>query len=90
MNIEDLLNNPEFKIDIPTFILELKIKNLMSEYRSIEILKRQVQLIEMQKGKTGQELESAIDNEMEKMNNQFSEWLKTDLIDFANRSDSEE
>jgi hypothetical protein len=89
MNIEDLLNNPEFKIDIPTFILELKIKNLISEYRSIAILKRQVQLIEMQKGKTGQELESAIENEMEKMNNQFSEWLKTDSIDFANRSDSE-
>ena len=88
MNIEDLMNNPKFKIDIPTFILNLKINNLMNEYRSKAILKRQIHLLELQKGKTGQELENAVEKELEKLNNQFSEWLKQDLIDFVDDSDA--
>ncbi|WP_298884247.1 hypothetical protein [uncultured Polaribacter sp.] len=89
MNIEDLMNNPSFKIDIPTFLLDLKIKSLMNEYRSTAILKRQIHLLELQKGKTGQELENAVEKEMERMNNQFSEWLKEDIIDFASDSASD-
>jgi hypothetical protein len=88
MNIEDLMNNPKFKIDIPTFLLDLKVNNLMNEYRSRAILKRQIHLLELQKGKTGQELENAVEKELEKLNNQFSEWLKQDLIDFVDDSDA--
>jgi len=87
MNIEELMNNPEFNIDIPTYLLNLKVKTLMNEYRSIAILKSNLTLIEMQKGKTGQELETSVEKKMEELNNQFSEWLKTDLIDFALGSD---
>jgi hypothetical protein len=89
MNIEDLMNNPTFKIDIPSFLLDLKIKTLMNEYRSAEILKRQVHLLELQKGKTGQELETSVEKEMERMNEKFSGWLKEDLIDFASGSESD-
>ena len=88
MNIEDLIKNPNFKIDIPSFLLDLKIKTLMNEYRSIEILKKQVHLLELQKGKTGQELETSVEEEMEKMNEKFSEWLKEDIIAFATDSDA--
>lgn len=88
MNIEYLMNNPKFKIDIPTFLLDLKVNNLMNEYRSKAILKRQIDLLELQKGKTGQELENAVEKELEKLNNQFSEWLKQDLIDFVDDSDA--
>ena len=87
MNIEELMNNPSFKIDIPSFLIQMKIENLMNSYRSKAMLKRQVEILELQKGKTGQELENAVESEIEMLENKFSEWLKEDMIDFATDSD---
>jgi hypothetical protein len=53
----------------------------MNNYHLKEILKRQIEILELQKGKTGQELESAVEYEIETLNNKFSEQLKDDLID---------
>ena len=88
MNIEELMNNPSFKIDISSFLIQMKIENLMNSYRSKAILKRQVEILELQKGKTGQELENAVESEIEMLENKFSEWLKEDMIDFATDSDA--
>lgn len=87
MNIEELMNNPSFKIDIPSFLIQMKIENLMNSYRSKAMLKRQIEILEVQKGKTGQELENAVESEIEMLENKFSEWLKEDMIDFATDSD---
>ena len=90
MNFDDIkneLNNPEFKIDIATFLLELKADSLMNSYKLDSILKRQIEILELQKGKTGQELENAVESEIEMLNEKYSEWLKDDLIDVVNGSD---
>jgi len=90
MNFDDIknsLNNPEFKIDIPTFLLGLKADSLMNSYKLDSILKRQIEILELQKGKTGQELENAVESEVEMLNEKYSEWLKDDLIEIVNGSD---
>ena len=87
MNFDDIkneLNNPTFKIDIGTLLVNIHSTNLMNSYHLKSILKRQVEILELQKGKTGQELESAVEIEIEGLNNQFSEWLKEDLINVVN------
>ncbi|TDP02461.1 hypothetical protein [Flavobacterium sp. 245] len=87
MNFDDIkneLNNPTFKIDIGTLLVNIHSTNLMNSYHLKSILKRQVEILELQKGKTGQELESAVEIEIEELNNQFSEWLKEDLINVVN------
>ncbi|AOW18675.1 hypothetical protein LPB03_14965 [Polaribacter vadi] len=90
MNFDDIknsLNNPEFKIDIATFLLELKADSLMNSYKLDSILKRQIEILELQKGKTGQELENAVESEIEMLDDKYSEWLKNDLIDVVNGYD---
>lgn len=87
MNFDDIkkeLNNPTFKINIGTLLVNIHSTNLMNSYHLKSILKRQVEILELQKGKTGQELESAVEIEIEELNNQFSEWLKEDLINVVN------
>ena len=90
MNFDDIknsLNNPEFKIDIATFLLELKADSLMNSYKLDSILKRQIEILELQKGKTGQELENAVESKIEMLDDKYSEWLKNDLIDVVNGYD---
>jgi hypothetical protein len=86
MNIEELMKNPKFKIDIPTFILEIKKETLMNKYVLNSILKRQVEILELQKGKTGQELENAVESELERIENQHAEWVDIDMVDFLSES----
>ncbi|MEP5936476.1 MAG: hypothetical protein ABJ218_15275 [Winogradskyella arenosi] len=85
-DIKDELNNPKFNIDIPTFLLELKADSLMNSYKLDSILKRQIEILELHKGKTGQELENAVESEIEMLNEKYSEWLKADLIDIVSGS----
>ncbi|RYJ39310.1 hypothetical protein NU08_1618 [Flavobacterium anhuiense] len=89
MNFDDIkneLNNPTFKIDIATFLMNIHSTNLMNSYYLKSILKRQVEILELQRGKTGQELETSIELEIERLNQMFSEWLKEDLINVVNDS----
>ena len=89
MNFDDIkneLNNPTFKIDIGTFLINIHSTNLMNSYYLKSILKRQVEILELQKGKTGQELETSVKLEIEGLNQMFSEWLKEDLINVVNDS----
>lgn len=87
MNFNDIkneLNNPNFKIDIGTFLVNIQSTNLMNGYYLSSILKKQIEILELQKGKTGQELESSIQNELSDLQNLFSDFLKEDLIDIVN------
>jgi len=83
-DIKNELNNPSFKIDIGTFLMRMHTTNLMNSYHLKSILKRQVEILELQKGKTGQELESSVKLEIERLNDMFSEWLKEDIINVVN------
>lgn len=83
-DIKNELNNPSFKIDIGTFLMRMRTTNLMNSYHLKSILKRQVEILELQKGKTGQELESSVELEIERLNDMFSEWLKEDIINVVN------
>jgi hypothetical protein len=85
-DISDELNNPTFKIDIGTFLMNIHSTNLMNSYYLKSILKRQVEILELQKGKTGQELETSVELQIEELNQMFSEWLKEDLINVVNDS----
>lgn len=87
--IKDELNNPKFKIDFGTFLINMHSTNLMNNYYLKSILKRQVEILELQKGKTGQELETSVELEIERLNEIFSNWLKEDLINDVNNSTQE-
>ncbi|TXD80718.1 hypothetical protein ESY86_20200 [Subsaximicrobium wynnwilliamsii] len=52
----------------------------MNSYHLKAILKRQVQIVELQKGKTGQELDESVQIEIDILNEKFSGWLKEDII----------
>ena len=87
MNFDEIkneLNNPKFKIDIGTFLINMHSTNLMNNYYLKSILKHQVEILELQKGKTGQELKTSVEVEIERLNEKFSNWLKEDLINVVN------
>lgn len=89
MNFDDIkneLNNPSFKIDIGVFLMRMQTTNLMNSYYLKSILKRQVEILELQKGKIGQELDNAVELEIERLNGEYSKWLKEDLIDIVSDS----
>lgn len=89
MNFDDIkneLNNPTFKIDIGTFLVNIQSTNLMNSYYLQSILKKQIEILELEKGKTGQELENAVQSELTDLQNLFSDFLKEDLIDAVNDS----
>ena len=80
MDIENLLNNPKFNIDLRTLLMSIHSTNLINSYHLKAILKRQIEILELQKGKTEQELEDTVQSEIESLNEKFSEWLKEDFI----------
>lgn len=82
--IQNELNNPNFKINIGTFLMHMHSTNLMNSYHLKSILKQQVEILELQKGKTGQELESAVELKIEKLNEMYSSWLAEDLGNIIN------
>lgn len=87
MNFDDIkneLNNPKFKIDIGILLVSIQSTNLMNSYYLSSILKKQIELLELQKGKTGQELENSVQAELSDLHNLFSGFLKEDLIDVVN------
>lgn len=87
MNFDDIkneLNNPKFKIDIGTLLVSIQSTNLMNSYYLSSILKKQIEIIELQKGKTGQELESSVQAELSDLHDLFDGFLKEDLIDVVN------
>ena len=84
MNIDDIkneLNNPKFKIDIVALLFNIHKINLLNSYHLKSILKRQLVLLELQKGKQGQELESAVERELEALELEFSNWITEDIVD---------
>ncbi len=87
MNFDDIkneLNNPNFKIDIGAFLVSIQSTNLMNGYYLSSILTKQIEILELQKGKTGQELENSVQTEFSNLQNLFSDFLKEDLIDIVN------
>ena len=87
MNFDDIkneLDNPNFKIDIGTLLVSIQSTNLMNSYYLSSILRKQIEILELQKGKTGQELESSVQSEFSDLQNLFSGFLKEDLIDIVN------
>lgn len=85
-DINDELNNPSFKIDMGVLLMKMHTTNLINSYHLKSILKRQVEILELQRGKTGQELDNAVELEIERLNEEYSKWLKEDLIDAVNDS----
>lgn len=83
-DIKDELNDPSFNIDLASLLMRIHTGNLMNGYHLKAILKRQVEILESHKGKTGQELETAVESELGSLNNKFSEWLKDDLMNDVN------
>ena len=83
-DIKNELNNPNFNIDIGALLIRIHTGNLMNGYHLKAILKRQIEILELQKGKTGQELDDAVLSEIENLNDKFSQWLKEDLIQDVN------
>lgn len=89
MDINDLdkqMNNPSFRINIGAFLLNIQQTNLMNSYKLKTILEKHIEIKEMLKGKTGQELESSVIEELDLLNQKFIEWLKEDLIDLIHNS----
>ena len=87
MNFDDIkneLDNPKFKIDIGTLLVSIQSTNLMNSYYLSSILKKQIEILELQKGKTGQELENSVQSELVELHNLFDGFLKEDLIDVVN------
>jgi hypothetical protein len=87
MNFDDIkneLDNPKFKIDIGTLLVSIQSTNLMNSYYLSSILKKQIEILELQKGKTGQELENSVQSELVDLHNLFDGFLKEDLIDVVN------
>jgi hypothetical protein len=87
MNFDDIkneLDNPNFKIDIGTLLVSIQSTNLMNSYYLSSILRKQIEILELQKGKTGQELESFVQSEFSDLQNLYSGFLKEDLIDIVN------
>lgn len=80
MNIEDLMNNPKINIDLGALLMSIHSTNLMNSYYLKAILKIQVQIVELQKGKAGQELDDSVQKEIDILNEKFSEWFKEDII----------
>jgi hypothetical protein len=56
----------------------------MNGYYLSSILRKQTEILELKKGKTGQELESSVQAELSGLNNLFDSFLKEDLIDVVN------
>ena len=87
MNFDDIkneLNNPNFKIDIGAFLVNIQSTNLMNSYYLSFILRKQIEILELQKGNTGQELESSVQAELSNLHNLFDGFLKEDLIEVLN------
>ncbi|SHI94217.1 hypothetical protein [Flavobacterium terrae] len=92
MNFDEInneLSNPKFKLNIASLLINIHSTNLINSYYLKSILKRQIEILELQKGKTGQELETSIELEIERLDDLFSEWLKEDLINVINDSSTE-
>ncbi len=83
-DIKDELNNPIFKIDMGLLLVNIQSTNLMNSYYLSSILNKQIEILELQKGKTGQELESSVQAEISNLQNLFSDFLKEDLINVVN------
>lgn len=87
MNFNDIkneLDNPNFKIDIGNLLFSIQSINLMNNYYLSSILRKQIEILELQKGKTGQELESSVQAEFSDLQNLYSDFLKEDMIDIVN------
>jgi len=87
MNFDDIkseLNNPNFNINIGTLLVNIQSTNLMNGYYLSSILRKQIEILELQKGKTGQELDNSVQVEFSNLQNLFSGFLKEDLIDIVN------
>jgi len=80
MNIEDLKNNPELNINVIELLMNVHSTNLMNSYYLKAILEKQIQIIKLQKGETGQELNSSVQAEIDLLDKKFSKWLKEDFI----------
>jgi hypothetical protein len=84
MNFDDLkneLNNPSFKLDKSQLALHNISANLYSSYYLREILRIQIELLELHKGKTGTELEDSVDKKMTNLSEEFQKWHDIDLIE---------
>lgn len=80
MNIEEIMKDPSFNIDSGKLISFLITKLISNEVKLNAILEIQVKLLELQKEKTGQELESACLSTLEKLNDYHEEEVKSRLL----------
>jgi hypothetical protein len=89
-DINDELNNPSFELNKMQLVLHNISSSLYSRYYLSAILQTQIELLEVYKGKTGQELDDSINEKMEEWTDKFDEWHKTDLVDIIRDSISDE
>ena len=80
MRIEDKLKDVKFSYSIHDLLIQLKTESLMNAYHLRAILELQVEQSELQKGKTGQELETSVESRINKLNETFREFLYRDMI----------
>ena len=83
MQPQDLLNEiskKNFKMDIPTFLMQIQTTNLKNSYYLDTILRKQIEIIALVKGKKGDELDDCINKEIEHYNKLYSEFLVEDIL----------
>ena len=83
MQPQDLLNEirkKNFKMDIPSFLLQIQTTNLKNSYYLDTILRKQIEIIALVKGKKGDELDDCINKEIEHYNKLYSEFLVEDIL----------
>ncbi len=89
MNFDDILknlNDPEFNINTNLLIIEVFAKTSFINYNLAQVLKQQIELKELIKGNSGQEAESNVASEFDKINQKVYSLVKQDLIDFLDTS----
>lgn len=80
------IKNKNFKMDIPLFLLQMHKKNLVNNYYLDTILRKQIEIIALHKGKSGTELDECVNKEMEHYNNLFNDFVIEDMINLLEES----
>lgn len=86
-NLDNELNNANLKFDNAQLVFHFISQNLYKNYFNRAILRTQLELIELYKGKTGTELTDSVDEKMREWMDKFEELHKTDfaqsILDFS-------
>ena len=73
------LKDLSINLNIETVLLQLRAESLNNSYKLNEILRLQLQIIALQKGKDINDIDADVNSKMDFLNKQFSAFLREDL-----------